>query len=384
MLPMDSRARIQDAPVTFLVALTAVAGTCWWWLEVERVSDLLYSAFSLAAPLGLMASTFLHADLLHLAFNVYWLWIFGAQVEIAFGSLRTLGLVIALALGSGGFEYAFLEGGVGLSGVGYGLFAFVWVLSRHDRRFWMTRTVVQLFVAWFFLCIFLTIAEILPVGNIAHGTGALLGAVLGFAVVAPHHTHRTTARSGFAAAIAIALAGTTVFRPFVNLSNGPAYELAYEGYLVVESDCAQAIELYREALALDEHQADWWYNLGVAYENCERNAEALAAYRRAVGLSPDDSAKRDAAHYLSALEAHNAWSSRDFTKAVEFYRAASELKPDDAGTWFNLAMLYSGLDREPEAIDAAKRAVGLDQSKTEYIQLLDSLRAGDSGLVEGP
>lgn len=382
MLPMDSRARIQDAPVTLLVAVAATAGTCWWWLEQEHVSNLLSFTYSLAVPLGLIVSIFLHVHPLHLIFNVYWLWIFGAQVEMAFGSWRTLGLLLALALGSAGFEYAFLDGGVGLSGVGYGLFAFVWALSRCDQRFWMTRTVVQLFVLWFFLCIVLTVTDALPIANVAHGTGALLGALLGFAVIAPHPTHRTTARSGFAAAIALALAGATVFRPLVNFSNGPAYQLAYEGYLAVESDCAQAIELYREALALDEHQADWWYNFGIAYEDCGRKAEALAAYRRAVELSPDDSTKRDIAHHLSAVQGYEAWEAGDFARAAEFYRAAAELKPEDPETWYGLATVYLELDRRAEAVDAAKRAVGLDHSIPEYRALLDELQAADSDTAE--
>jgi hypothetical protein len=44
-------------------------------------------------------------------------------------------LVILFAAGSSAAELAVLKNGIGLSGVGYGLFALLWILSRNDERF---------------------------------------------------------------------------------------------------------------------------------------------------------------------------------------------------------------------------------------------------------
>ena len=78
-------------------------------------------------------------------------------------------------------EQALFYGGVGLSGVVYGLFGLLWVLSRRDSRFRdaMDRQTVQLMVAWFFLCIVLTITGAWKVANVAHGAGCVASGACG-------------------------------------------------------------------------------------------------------------------------------------------------------------------------------------------------------------
>ena len=48
--------------------------------------------------LAVLASAFLHADLLHLGGNLLFLWVFGNNVEERFGHLRFLALYLALAI----------------------------------------------------------------------------------------------------------------------------------------------------------------------------------------------------------------------------------------------------------------------------------------------
>ena len=48
---------------------------------------------------------------------------------------RLLGLILLFAAGSAAAEYAFSQGGLGLSGVTFGLFGMLWMLARNDRRF---------------------------------------------------------------------------------------------------------------------------------------------------------------------------------------------------------------------------------------------------------
>jgi membrane associated rhomboid family serine protease len=63
----------------------------------------------------------------------------------------------------------------------YGFFGFLWVLQRRDPRFAdaMDDRTAGLFVAWFFLCILLTVSQVLRVGNVAHASGAAIGALVG-------------------------------------------------------------------------------------------------------------------------------------------------------------------------------------------------------------
>jgi len=57
-------------------------------------------------------------------------------------------------------------------------------LACQRFRGWCGFSTINLFVVWFFLCIFLTYTGVWRVGNVAHGMGALLGALLGFCIVA--------------------------------------------------------------------------------------------------------------------------------------------------------------------------------------------------------
>ena len=128
-------------------------------------------------PWRLVTPALFHGDIIHLLFNLCWLWVFGTLVEAEFGHAPTLGIFLLLAAGSEAAEYAVFGEGIGLSGVNYGLFGLLWVLSRRDRRFYdaVDRQTVQLMVGWFFLCIVLTIAKVWSIANVAHGAASSSG-----------------------------------------------------------------------------------------------------------------------------------------------------------------------------------------------------------------
>src|SRR5439155_25951067 len=102
-------------------------------------------------PWRLASSALPHIDLIHLAFNLYWLWVFGTLVESVLGHWATAGLMLLFAVGSCAAEYALFDGGVGLSGIGYALFGMLWVLAPRDPRFAgaVDRQVIALFLGWF-------------------------------------------------------------------------------------------------------------------------------------------------------------------------------------------------------------------------------------------
>src|SRR5262249_2296939 len=157
-------------PVIAGIAILSAGVTVAWWAKAD-VSPLFENAMIRhGEPWRLVTSIFPHVDILHLVFNVYWFWVFGTLVEEVFGHIKTISLIGLFALASGAFDYALWEGGVGLSGVVYGLFGLLWILSARDERFRdaVDKRTVQLFVAWFFICIVLTATKILPVANVAH------------------------------------------------------------------------------------------------------------------------------------------------------------------------------------------------------------------------
>jgi membrane associated rhomboid family serine protease len=85
----------------------------------------------------LITSAFLHASLLHIALNMYSLFLFGPPVEAAFGRVRFTVLYFVSALGGSALSYAFANpfvSSLGASGAVFGLFGAFFVISRRLRR----------------------------------------------------------------------------------------------------------------------------------------------------------------------------------------------------------------------------------------------------------
>ena len=294
--PTPKWTEFPEYPVIASTAILAVAVTIAWWSKVN-ISPLVETAMIRRGELWrLMTSIFPHGDILHLAFNIYWLWIFGTVVERVYGHLRAAALIALFALGSGSLEFAFDLGGIGLSGVGYGLFGLLWVLSRHDERFRgaVNQKIVRLFVAWFFFCILLTIMHIFPVGNIAHGAGAGLGILTASAIVMPHR--RTPIAVGIGAILLFGLWGSTLGRPRINLSESGGDEEAQWGYDALSADRnEEAAHWLGDAVVYQPKTAVNWFNLGIAQQRLGNNAAASAAYQRAHQLEPDNKEYLDSA-----------------------------------------------------------------------------------------
>ena len=245
----------------------------------------------------LLTSALPHGDIMHLVFNVYWIWVFGALIERIFGHARTLGIFVLLAVAANGVEYALLDGGIGLSGIGYGLFGFLWVLSRRQARFAdaVDKNTISLFVLWFFVCIILTIGGS-PVANVAHGVGAIAGALLGWAD-SETSRERLLAAAALTILVAAVLAGSTVARPWINLSKDGGKAEGQLGYdaLVADRD-DEALHWLRDATHMQPRMAEYWFNMGIAYDGLKRHPEARAAYGRAAALEPSNADYKAAAH----------------------------------------------------------------------------------------
>jgi membrane associated rhomboid family serine protease len=84
----------------------------------------------------LFTAMFLHAGLLHLALNMYGLYLFGSIVEAAFGQVRFLAIYVAAGLMASVASFVFSDPGsvaVGASGAIFGLLG-AWVAFNFRRR----------------------------------------------------------------------------------------------------------------------------------------------------------------------------------------------------------------------------------------------------------
>jgi len=124
----------------------------------------------------------IHFGMMHLVFNLYWLYYLGAQIEDRRGSLRFLAFVLVVAFASNVLQ-AFATGPYtvfgGMSGVVYGLFGYVWMKSTFDSTAGMhvSRMQTVLFIVWFFLCL---TGFMGPIANVAHGVGLVVGVLTGY------------------------------------------------------------------------------------------------------------------------------------------------------------------------------------------------------------
>jgi membrane associated rhomboid family serine protease len=152
----------------------------------------------------LLTTVFPHVNILHLVFNLYWLWRFGQIVEA--WSWRFAGFFVVVAVGPLAADFLVSRGGIGLSGVGYALFGLLYALRR-DKGFaaeQMQPSVVNLFVGWFFLCILLTYSQMMPVANVAHGAGAAFGWLIGRGILLRQKRTSLSAIGALAGALVLA------------------------------------------------------------------------------------------------------------------------------------------------------------------------------------
>lgn len=192
--------------ISVLVAIATDAGEkknsdvlSWLWFEPPPITplDAINWTPTRSIEAGqvwrLITPTFIHFGPMHLVFNMYWLYLFGSLIETRRGTLRFGMLVLAIAVVSNYSEYYFpfhfswagrpsIAFG-GMSGVGYGLFGWLWMKSRFEpqSQFYLPPNTVLLFLVWFVLCITGIFG---PIANWAHGTGLVTGAAIGYAPVA--------------------------------------------------------------------------------------------------------------------------------------------------------------------------------------------------------
>lgn len=156
-----------------------------------------------------LTSAFLHGGLLHLAFNMLAIYIFGTFLERALGLARFIAAYIVSLLGASLLVLWLTPSHVmtvGASGAVYGLFAIALIMlikARQDVRFLLGLLAINLLISF--------------TGNIswqAHLGGFAVGAVLGLLYAYTPREWRNIAHWGVTAALGITLA-TLLYLPLL-------------------------------------------------------------------------------------------------------------------------------------------------------------------------
>ena len=366
MLPVRPPPKLSQFPrypIAAGISLLAMVVTGAWWAHKD-ISPLLATAMIRRGELWRLITCILpHAGILHLFFNVYWIWVFGTLLEDVFGPIRTAGLILLFAVGPNALEFAFSSGGVGLSGVGYGFFGLLWVLSSRDERFRdaVDARTIQLFVVWFFICIGLTVANVMPVANLAHAGGAVLGILTGFTVA--RTGRRVLAFAGIVAFSLLSLGAATLWRPVLNMSAHGGSDEARWGYeaLVAHKD-REAVHWFRDAVTYQPKVSDYWFDLGIAYERLRDRPAAVHAFQKAAETGSADAQYSVGELYLAGT----AGVPNDEAKALFWFRkAAAQNHPSalNSAAWLYATSANPAIRNPTAALDYARRAVGLTKAR---------------------
>ena len=129
-----------------------------------------------------VGAVFLHGGPVHILMNGLALWSIGRIIEI-FWSHGTLALLIlTTGVSSAAAQWIVSGPGVGISGAIFGLCGYLWALhTKHPiARAVMTKQMRNWIIMMSILMVVLTMSGSMRIGNTAHGTGFVLGYLLGW------------------------------------------------------------------------------------------------------------------------------------------------------------------------------------------------------------
>ncbi len=155
-------------------------------------------------------------------------------------------------------------------------------------------------------------------------------------------------------------------------------QLRVAGLYRQQKEYRKAIIHYRTALAADPENAEakkevgqCYVALGNKYRDDGSFDQAIEAYRQAVVYRPKDAA----AHNSLAVLLEREGSKQSIDEAVEHFKSAAELNPDDAVPDYNLGMSYYGRHQWADAANAWRAAMRRAPGNTDYIRPLAWLLA---------
>ncbi len=183
--------RIKKAPLTSLLGVAiGLVGGSFILSGPETWEDLAAWGYLPGLEIWqgklwpLWTTAFLHADMFHLFFNLYWLWVFGSHLEPHLGRLKYAALCVVGTFVSSCAQLALSgETGIGLSGLIYAFFGYAWIASRDPQVLspFISKQTIGLMIGWLFICLLLSWSDTYDVANAAHFAGIAIGVALGWA-----------------------------------------------------------------------------------------------------------------------------------------------------------------------------------------------------------
>lgn len=150
-------------------------------LLTEALPDTGMQAVASGQFWRLLTPIFIHFSLLHIAFNMLWMWQLGGPFERRLGHVELLLFVVIVGVLSNIAQYNFNPDAPfgGMSGVVYALLGYFWMQGRFNPRFGMAlhKPIVIMMLIWFVVCWAGLVGNI---ANMAHTAGLSIGVLWGF------------------------------------------------------------------------------------------------------------------------------------------------------------------------------------------------------------
>lgn len=158
------------------------------------VLSRVFDNFSFLQFLNMLSPMLLHGGVLHLVFNMLWLWELGKRIEQQQSPLVFAFAVVVLALLSNTAQYIYGGGNNfgGMSGVVYGLFAYIWMWQLIEPRVGLNLP-GSLIIFMVVILVAMTVLQLDMIANEAHLGGFIAGLVYGAATAGVKRLRRKTA-----------------------------------------------------------------------------------------------------------------------------------------------------------------------------------------------
>ena len=134
------------------------------------------------------------------------------------------------------------------------------------------------------------------------------------------------------------------------------YEAADKAfYFIDKREYEEALSYLEIAIKTDTLSLKEWvyFQIGFCYGELKSYVKAIEAYKQAIRIDPDDA--------ITHYNLGNAYNELDFHKdAIEAYKQAIRIDSDYSAAYYNMGYCYEEIDSYSKAIEAYKQVIRLD------------------------
>jgi membrane associated rhomboid family serine protease/Tfp pilus assembly protein PilF len=341
----------------------------------------------------LLTCIFLHANLLHIAFNMWSLWNLGSIAESLYG--RWTFLTLYLLAGIGGSLGSLIWNpnvfSVGASGAIFGIVGALvasFYLGEFSVRGQITGGMMTSLLIFSAYSLFRG-ATSSGIDNGAHVGGLVTGLILGALIARAAPDRDNPLQRVIVLLLALALIGggagwwlhsrdyirhmqrgagllgegktDLAIAEFQNVLRSrpdfpPAHYALGRAY-AEKKDYDNAEAEFQRAIALNSKNENSYYNLGYTYLEQKKLPQARETFQRLLGVSPQSA---DAHFGLAAV----SMAEQNYQVAIQEYQAAARLDPEMQGVHFNEGLAHAKLGQWDDAIASFKKE--LDKAGDDY------------------